>query len=243
MKTKEIAVQQPTQAPDMMSLLQLAISKESAIDVIERLAAMQREARDYQAIEDFNNAMHRCQSQMKRISADCYNPQTKSKYSSYAQLDRALRPIYTREGFSLSFNGADCPLAEHERVICYVSRHGHTRTYQGDIPNDGKGAKGGDVMTKTHASGAAKSYGMRYLLKMIFNVAVGEDDNDGNVLELSKSDRDAMFAAIATAATIDDLKSAYLSAVRQAKMANDSPLSTELEAAKDVRKGELTNAS
>jgi hypothetical protein len=24
------------------------------------------------------------------------------------------------------------------------------------------------------------SYGMRYLLKMIFNVAVGEDDNDGN---------------------------------------------------------------
>jgi len=24
------------------------------------------------------------------------------------------------------------------------------------------------------------SYGMRYLLKMIFNVAVGEDDDDGN---------------------------------------------------------------
>jgi hypothetical protein len=47
------------------------------------------------------------------------------------------------------------------------------------MPADGKGAKGGDVMTKTHAAGSAMSYGMRYLLKMIFNVAVGEDDDDG----------------------------------------------------------------
>jgi len=35
-------------------------------------------------------------------------------------------------------------------------------------------------MTKTHAAGSAMSYGMRYLLKGIFNVAVGEDDDDGN---------------------------------------------------------------
>lgn len=66
------------------------------------------------------------------------------------------------------------------RVLCYVShREGHTRTYKADMASDGKGAKGGDVMTKTHATGSAFTYGQRYLLKMIFNVAVGEDD-DGN---------------------------------------------------------------
>ena len=48
------------------------------------------------------------------------------------------------------------------------------------MPADGKGAKGGDVMTKTHASGAAISYGSRYLLKAIFNLAIGEEDADGN---------------------------------------------------------------
>ena len=32
---------------------------------------------------------------------------------------------------------------------------------------------------KTHAVGAGMSYGMRYLLKMIFNIAIGEDDDDG----------------------------------------------------------------
>ena len=34
-------------------------------------------------------------------------------------------------------------------------------------------------MTKTHAFGSGLSYGMRYLLKLIFNVAISMDD-DGN---------------------------------------------------------------
>jgi hypothetical protein len=48
------------------------------------------------------------------------------------------------------------------------------------MPADGKGAKGNDVMTKTHATGSAMSYGSRYLLKLIFNIAIGQDDDDGN---------------------------------------------------------------
>jgi len=54
------------------------------------------------------------------------------------------------------------------------------------MPADGKGAKGGDVMTKTHAAGSAMSYGMRYLLKMIFNVAIGENDDDGNGADIPR---------------------------------------------------------
>lgn len=34
-------------------------------------------------------------------------------------------------------------------------------------------------MTKTHAMGSGVSYGMRYLLRMIFNLAIDQDD-DGN---------------------------------------------------------------
>jgi hypothetical protein len=94
--------------------------------------------------------------------------------------DRALRPIYTKHGFSLSFDTADGAPADHVRVVC----RSRTATATSepphlDMPADGKGAKGGDVMTKTHAIGAAVTYGKRYLLGMIFNIAVGEDD-DGN---------------------------------------------------------------
>jgi hypothetical protein len=123
--------------------------------------------------------MNRAQSAIGRVAPDLNNPQTHSKYASYAALDRVVRPVYTREGINLSFSTEDSPLPESVRVVCFVSLRSHTRKYQVDMPADGKGAKGGDVMTKTHATGSAMQYGMRYLLKLIFNIAVGSDD-DGN---------------------------------------------------------------
>ncbi|MBN9410866.1 MAG: ERF family protein [Burkholderiales bacterium] len=151
------------------------------VEKMERLLSMHERIAARDAEQQFNAAMVAAQSGMGRVSADAVNPQTRSRYATYAQLDRTLRPVYTANGFSLSFNaGTDGPEG-YVRVVCYVSHSaGHTRTYQCDMPADGKGAKGNDVMTKTHASGSAMSYGMRYLLKLIFNVAIGEDDDDGN---------------------------------------------------------------
>lgn len=154
-----------------------------AVDVekMERLFALQERMIARNAEAAFNQAMTQAQSEMGRISADCTNPQTRSEYASYGKLDSVLRPIYTRHGFALSFDEGESPKEEHVRVLCHVSHTaGFSRIYHKDMPADGKGAKGGDVMTKTHASAAAQSYGMRYLLKGIFNVAIGEDDTDGN---------------------------------------------------------------
>ena len=157
-----------------------AINPDVDIEKMERLLQMHERIQMRQAETDFNAAMTAAQSEMGRISADATNPQTRSRYATYGKLDSVLRPVYTAHGFALSFDTGDS--AEGMlRVICRVShRGGFSRDYHVDMPADGKGAKGGDVMTKTHATGAAMSYGMRYLLKMIFNVAIGEDDNDGN---------------------------------------------------------------
>jgi len=168
-----------------------AMNADVDIDKMERLMAM-KERMDAKAAESaFNNAMTDAQKGMKRVSADATNPQTRSNYASYAALDKALRPIYTEHGFALSFDTGDSPLENHMRVICHISHSGgHTRSPHVDMPADGKGAKGGDVMTKTHAAGSAMSYGMRYLLKMIFNVAVGENDDDGNGAEIPRISED-----------------------------------------------------
>jgi hypothetical protein len=150
------------------------------VDKLERLMTLweRSEARKAEAL--FNGAMSAAQTEMRPVAADANNPQTRSKYASYQALDHALRPIYTTHGFGLSFDTAEGAPQDWVRVLCYVTHTGgHSRTYHADIPADGKGAKGGDVMTKTHAVGSAMTYGMRYLLKMIFNVAVGEDDDDG----------------------------------------------------------------
>jgi hypothetical protein len=162
------------------ALVRAASDQTTDIDKMERLFSMHQKLEAAQAERQFNEAMSECQREMGTIGADMTNSQTRSKYTSYAKLDRVVRPIYTKHGISISFDTGDAPKDEYVRVLAYVSRGGYTRTYKVDIPADGKGAKGGDVMTKTHASGAAISYGSRYLLKSIFNLAIGEEDADGN---------------------------------------------------------------
>lgn len=150
------------------------------IDKLQQLMAMRERIEARQAEADFDKALTAAQAGMGRVRTDSNNPQTKSRYASYGALDAAMRPVYTANGFALSFN-TENPASEIVRVICRVShQNGHSRTYQIDMPADGKGARGGDVMTKTHATGSAVSYGMRYLLKMIFNIAVSDKDDDGN---------------------------------------------------------------
>lgn len=153
---------------------QVDVSKmERLMEMYERIQAKNAEAA-------FNAAMTKAQSEMGRISADAQNSQTHSAYATYAKLDRVLRPVYTSNGFALSFDEGESA-SDTALILCYVSHSaGHSKVYRKKMPADGKGAKGGDVMTKTHASGAAMSYGMRYLLKGIFNVAIGAEDTDGN---------------------------------------------------------------
>lgn len=178
----QVPASQPSESAAILSLIERMASDPSIdLDRVERVIAMRDELERKAAERVFNAAMAAAQRKMGPVSTNAANTQTKSRYATYDQLDRALRPIYTKHGFALSFDEQDSPKAEHIRVICIVSHeNGFSRTYHRDMPADGKGAKGGDVMTKTHAIGAAASYGMRYLLRGIFNVATGEGDTDGN---------------------------------------------------------------
>lgn len=166
----------------LMSFIEKA-AQDPNVDVekMERMLAMVERVSAKNAEQAFAEAMNEVQQEIRPIAADGNNPQTHSKYATYNALDKKLRPIYTKHGFSLSFDTGEAPDLM-VAVLCHVShKGGHTRTYRALIPADGKGAKGNDVMTKTHAVGSAMSYGMRYLLKLIFNVAIGEDDDDGNM--------------------------------------------------------------
>jgi hypothetical protein len=176
------APQTHNESASILAMIARAARDQNAdIDKMERLMAMYERKQAMDAEQEFNAAMCAAQGEMGRISADCENPQTRSKYASYAALDRALRPIYTRHGFALSGDTAESANEGSVIVLFYVThKAGYKRTYRLPMPSDGKGAKGNDVMTKTHATGSAVSYGMRYLLKLIFNVAIGEDDDDGN---------------------------------------------------------------
>lgn len=202
-----------------MDLLSAALSKDAAIDVIERLAVLQEKWLAREAEIGFNEAMNRVQSKIKRIAPDLENPEKHNKYASYSAIDRVIRPIYSEEGFSLSFSDDEQHAPDHVRIICYVSRGAHTRLYRKDMPVDTKGPKGGDVMTRTHATGAADSYAKRYLVKDIFNIAVGAEDRDGNPVTMGtlaeKLDR------LEKCTNLDDLRVEYAAAYKEAKESGD----------------------
>jgi hypothetical protein len=169
-------------ADSMMAMIERA-SRDPSVDVdkMRQLFALRKELLDEENKRLFNAAMNAAQAEMTPVAVNMTNPQTRSRYASYDQLDRAIRPIYTKHGFSISYDQGDTPLPEHIRVLAYVAHSsGYERTYRTDMPTDGKGAKGGEVMTKTHAVGAGKSYGKRYILRDVFNLAIGEEDKDGN---------------------------------------------------------------
>jgi hypothetical protein len=162
----------------------------------ERLVQIQREEQDradaradreaeLTAEAAFNAAMSAVQRKMTSVRATVENPQTRSVYADYAALDRMLRPIYSEADFALTYGEEDSPKPDHVRVYCLVThsppetKRSHTRKYHTDMPADGKGARGGDVMSKTHATKSAFTYSQGALVRLIFNIAVSKDD-DGN---------------------------------------------------------------
>jgi hypothetical protein len=209
--TKEMiaeVAQRPDAPVTLLDIISAAVSN-PMVDVskLERLLALRDKEVAAQLEKEFNAAMTRAQEQMRPISADAENPQTRSRYATYAKLDNALRPIYTSEGFSLSFDEGDTAKPGYMRVLCYVAHNrGHVRTYHKDLPLDGLGTGGKVVMTTMHTAGSASSYGARYLLKGIFNVAVGEVDDDGNCGDQELDVISQWIDAIKNATTVEELR-------------------------------------
>jgi hypothetical protein len=116
---------------------------------------------------------------MSTIATNANNPQTKSRYATFARLDGAIRPIYTGHGFGISFNTEPMGEPNMIRVVGMLSNGMVQRRFQVDMPIVTQGLRGQDMMTRTHATISAISYGKRALEILMFNLAIGDDD-DGN---------------------------------------------------------------
>jgi len=155
-----------------------------SVEKLHELLSLQERVEAEQARKSFLSDFALASAEMEPIRRDARNPETKSKYATYAAVDAAMRPIYTKYGFAYSWTtgaGDGSPIPpDSVRVLGTLShKHGHERHFQMDMPADGKGPKGGAVMSRTHATGSAFSYGRRYLQGGSFNI-VFHDDDDGN---------------------------------------------------------------
>lgn len=184
---------EPAQAPSVQSeptsdsaaifqiIAKLASNPNADPDKIERFLAMREKELERMAKQAFNAAMVAAQAEMPQVVRDADNDQTRSRYARYETISEAIQPIITKHGFALTFSEGETPKPNHIRTVCdVVHEAGHEKQYYADIPFDNVGMKGNANKTNTHAYGSTKSYGKRYLKCEIFDVAVKNQDDDGN---------------------------------------------------------------
>lgn len=164
-----------------LAILQAALARGTDPEKLEKLMDLAERWKAERAAEEFATALNACQKLMPCVVKDRENTFTKSRYATLENVNTQIRPVYTQHGFSISYGTEDSRLADHIRVVCDL-RHigGHKERYHLDCPLDGAGMKGGSNKSGAQAAGSTITYARRYLLLMIFNVTVADQDLDGN---------------------------------------------------------------
>jgi ERF superfamily protein len=168
----------PDSGSIMSKVIELASAPGTNPEMFDRLVAWQEREQARQALIAFDDAMSAAQGEIEPVARKAWNDQTKSRHATLDGIDEAIRPIYTKHGFSVSFtevanDNTDIKLA------CIVSRSGHSKTFYLPGAPDTLGPKGTPNKTQVQGVGSTVSYLRRYLICLAFNVAT-RDDNDGN---------------------------------------------------------------
>ena len=167
------------QAAAVLSVLENGLNKGLDADSLEKILTMQERVLDRQAEQAFNRSLVLVQQEMPIIGKSRDNAQTRSQYADMEDILKVAPKVYTSHGFSLSYGTADSKLTDHVRVIANLMHvDGHSKQYAVDIPLDMTGIQGATNKTKTHGTGSAITYGQRYLIKLIFNLNTGDDDDN-----------------------------------------------------------------
>lgn len=182
MKEQTNLFQAPTEtAPKEQTMLAVieraATNPDVDIAKMQQLLDMQERIMAKQAEIDFNQAMARLQPRLptitRRHSAKGKEGKAMWDYARYEDIDREVRPFYTAEGFSISYNSAK----DGSDVVYYgtlAHQGGHSKTASMILPADATGSK-----NSIQAIGSTVSYARRYLISMLLNIVLAEEDDDG----------------------------------------------------------------
>jgi hypothetical protein len=169
-----------TKSDNPQALIQAAIEHNLDAERLGKLLDLQERYEKNKAYAAYAEAMAECEKEMPVVLKDRQNTHLKSRYATLDAVNTAIKPIYAKHGFSVSFSEEPTTTAN---VICVVAtirhRGGHSETYRTTVPIDGGGMKGGTNKTDTQAKGSTLTYARRYLILMIFNIAIGDEDTDG----------------------------------------------------------------
>ena len=188
----------------LMSFIERA-AKDDSFDVAKfgELLRLQRDVGHDQSRRMFNQAMADAQSEMLPVVRDAKNSHLGNKYAKLETIDAAMRPIYTRHGFSVRFGSAPAPTEGYIRITCTVAHAGgYFEENYLDAPIANIGSQGGRTATTgVQAVGSAVTYLRRYLLGMVFNIVLADEDDDGEGTRRAAAAKTPRAARVYEAAT------------------------------------------
>lgn len=175
-ETTSVAKTAQVEASGMLEVIARIVSDpHTDIEKIDRLLQMHERITKAQKEAAFMAAKARLAKRLPAIPRNGMSHH--GAYSRLEDIDPLIRPLYSEEGFALSFDIDAAPGGSTMlRVIAELSHcDGHKETRHVDLPIDNSGSKNG-----TQAIGSTISYGRRMLTKMHFNLVEAGEDDDGN---------------------------------------------------------------
>ena len=178
-------------------------------------------------------ALAKAQGVMKGALKDSANPFFKSRYADLASVVEAIRAAFSANGLSYiqTVEPSDKDEVRVETTLLHASGEWISCGIL-SLPVSKIDAQG---------YGSALTYARRYSLSAA--VGVAPEDDDGNLASAAKPktmDCTDHISAFQSAATLDDLQTAFKTAYKAAQTGQDSMAMATLTNAKNKRKSELT---
>lgn len=178
---EQAALPAPAAPRSLMNFVAQALT-DPRVDVakLDALLRMQREVEADDARRQFTAALHAAQAEMPRVQkngrVDLGTGKGGYDFATWEDMDRALRPIMARHGFSLAF---DMAMKEGGgAIVTGTLQHvaGHSKAASIPLALDA-----GAGRNNLQAMGSTLSYGKRYVAEMLFNIVREGRDDDGKL--------------------------------------------------------------
>lgn len=187
--------EQEAAQPSLMHIIQ-ELARHPSVDgiaALERLVALKERTEERQAKTEYIAAMARLAPLLPIVERNGHvkyegtggKQGMDRTYGKYEDIDEAVRPIYSAEGFSVAWKTEEGQGGKIRMIGVCSHRMGHSEEFKIDLPHDSSGGKNAIQAIGSSVLG----YGRRMLTTMIFNVRIAGADMDGEDTTLLSEDQ------------------------------------------------------
>lgn len=164
----------------LSAIVGLAKDPEFDVTKLQALMGMQERLEDRQAERAFVRALHDAQAEIPPIAKNgtvaLGNGKGSYAFATWEDIDKVLRPIMDKNGFTLSFDMAMRPGDGGGAIITGTLMHADGHSKSAAIP---LALDSGPGRNSLQSMGSTMSYGRRYVTEMLFNLVRKGTDDDG----------------------------------------------------------------